>query len=246
MSFVWGAGQCRASCASASRRCRRNHCYYGMEYSEDRAKIAEWAPLIMDGRGRRGAVRGNPHHHRHGCRLRRADPLAGKTSFRPARRFSVHYKRRGRWTGPRGRRALGGCRYRGRRHGGAPRVSSKFVFIGAGGGALQLLQKSSIPEGQGLWRLPGQRHLAALRRRRRKPPPSCQGLRQGRRRDRRRCRCRTSTHASSTARHSLLFGPYAGFSTRFLKHGSLTDLFTSLTFDNIVPLLACGARQHPR
>ena len=36
---------------------------------------------------------------------------------------------------------------------------------------------------------------------------------------------------------SLLFGPYAGFSTRFLKHGSLEDLFTSLTIDNIVPLL---------
>ena len=28
-----------------------SHCYYGMEYAEDRAKIAEWAPLIMDGRG---------------------------------------------------------------------------------------------------------------------------------------------------------------------------------------------------
>jgi malate dehydrogenase (quinone) len=37
--------------------------------------------------------------------------------------------------------------------------------------------------------------------------------------------------------HSLLFGPYAGFSARFLKRGELTDLFTSLTFDNILPLL---------
>jgi malate dehydrogenase (quinone) len=38
-------------------------------------------------------------------------------------------------------------------------------------------------------------------------------------------------------KHSLLFGPYAGFSTRFLKHGSREDLFTSLRFDNIIPLL---------
>ena len=38
-------------------------------------------------------------------------------------------------------------------------------------------------------------------------------------------------------KQSLLFGPYAGFSSRFLKHGKLTDLFASLTFDNIVPLL---------
>jgi malate dehydrogenase (quinone) len=36
---------------------------------------------------------------------------------------------------------------------------------------------------------------------------------------------------------SLLFGPYAGFSTKFLKHGSLTDLFRSITPGNIVPLL---------
>ena len=36
----------------------------------------------------------------------------------------------------------------------------------------------------------------------------------------------------------LLFGPYAGFSTRFEKHGSLTDMFRSLRFDNIGPMLA--------
>ena len=28
--------------------------------------------------------------------------------------------------------------------------------------------------------------------------------------------------------HSLLFGPYAGFSSKFLKHGSLLDLFESI------------------
>ena len=27
-----------------------HHCYYGMEYTEDRQKIAEWAPLVMEGR----------------------------------------------------------------------------------------------------------------------------------------------------------------------------------------------------
>jgi malate dehydrogenase (quinone) len=37
---------------------------------------------------------------------------------------------------------------------------------------------------------------------------------------------------------SLLFGPYAGFSTKFLKHGSLTDLFRSMRLGNILPMLA--------
>jgi malate dehydrogenase (quinone) len=39
---------------------------------------------------------------------------------------------------------------------------------------------------------------------------------------------------------SLLFGPYAGFSTKFLKHGSVGDLFSSVKGDNVKSLLAVG------
>ncbi|MBC9884144.1 malate:quinone oxidoreductase, partial [Bradyrhizobium sp. INPA01-394B] len=38
--------------------------------------------------------------------------------------------------------------------------------------------------------------------------------------------------------HSLLFGPYAGFSSKFLKHGSLLDLFESIRPANVKPLLS--------
>jgi malate dehydrogenase (quinone) len=49
MSFVWGAGNV-AFLRERFKEMSANHCYYGMEYSEDRAKIGEWAPLIMEGR----------------------------------------------------------------------------------------------------------------------------------------------------------------------------------------------------
>lgn len=39
---------------------------------------------------------------------------------------------------------------------------------------------------------------------------------------------------------ALLFGPYAGFSTRFLKNGSLMDLAGSINVHNILPMLHVG------
>jgi malate dehydrogenase (quinone) len=114
-------------------------------------------------------------------------------------------------------------------------VSAKFVFIGAGGGALPLLQKSKIPEGKGYGGFPvsgiwlgcdvdavSHRHHAKVYGKASDGSPPL-----------------TVPHLDTRiigGKHSLLFGPYAGFSTHFLKHGALADLFTSLTFDNI-PLL---------
>ena len=41
-------------------------------------------------------------------------------------------------------------------------------------------------------------------------------------------------------KHSILFGPYAGFSTKFLKYGSLLDLFRSIRLGNILPMMEVG------
>jgi len=40
---------------------------------------------------------------------------------------------------------------------------------------------------------------------------------------------------------SLMFGPYAGFSPRFLKSGSVFDLVRSIRWHNLIPMIAAGA-----
>ena len=146
MSFVWGAENVsflrkRFEAMSA------HHCYHGMEYSEDRKQIAEWAPLVMEGRTDDEPVAatrivtgtdvdyGSLTNHL-------VDHLARSSGF------AVHYQNRvtnisrepdGRW-----RVEVEDVKTGDRRS-----VTTKFVFIGAGGGALPLLQKSGIPEGKG-------------------------------------------------------------------------------------------------
>ena len=114
-----------------------------------------------------------------------------------------------------------------------------FVFIGAGGGALPLLEKSNIKEAEGYGGFPvsGQwlvckdaetigRHYAKVYGKASvgSPPMSVPHL---------------DTRLINGER-ALLFGPFAGFSTKFLKHGSYFDLPKSVEFDNIIPMLSAG------
>lgn len=118
-------------------------------------------------------------------------------------------------------------------------VRAPFVFIGAGGGTLRLLERSDIPEARGYGGFPvsGQwlvcENPALVERHHAKvygkaavgsPPMSVPHL---------------DTRVIAGAR-SLFFGPYAGFSTRFLKQGSLLDLPGSLRFGNVRPMISAG------
>jgi malate dehydrogenase (quinone) len=116
-------------------------------------------------------------------------------------------------------------------------VTAKFVFIGAGGGALPLLQKSGIPEAHGYGGFPvsglwlrcddpkvTERHHAKVygKAATGSPPMSVPHL----------------DARVIDGKRSVLFGPYAGFSSKFLKHGSLLDLFESIRPANVGPMLS--------
>ena len=124
------------------------------------------------------------------------------------------------------------------------RVYPKFIFIGAGGGSLPLLENANIPEGKGYGGFPvsGQwlrctnpeviaKHDAKVYGKASvgAPPMSV-------------------PHIDSrmiNGEKQLLFGPFAGFSTRFLKNGSYSDLPLSIKPDNIIPMVIAGIKNIP-
>ncbi len=116
-------------------------------------------------------------------------------------------------------------------------VSAKFVFVGAGGWALKMLQKSGIKEAKGYGTFPVSgaflrttnpkvvaQHQAKVYSQAAvgAPPMSVPHL---------------DTRVVD-GKASLLFGPYAGLNFKFLKFGSIFDLPLSIRFANIIPYLS--------
>jgi malate dehydrogenase (quinone) len=234
MSFVWGEENV-AFLRDRYQAMSVHPCYHGMEYSEDHSEIAHWVPLVMEGRDKEQhiaatrMITGTDVDYGALTHL-----LISQLQAQPG--FSVHYKHKvvglghrddGRWD----------VTVKDAETGDKRTVAAKFVFIGAGGGALELLEKSGIPEGHGYAGFPvsgiwlrcdvdevSARHHAKVygKAAQGSPPMSVPHL---------------DTRVIGGKR-SLLFGPYAGFSTKFLKHGSYSDLFRSIEPGNTLPMLA--------
>lgn len=215
---------------------RQHKLFERMEYSEDRDQLSQWAPLTMRGRGAQSVAatfcpegtdvnfgeltkRLVNHIAAHGAQIRTGTQVT-----------NLSQETDGTWVA-RTQNRLDSADTRA--------IKAKFVFVGAGGGALPLLQKSGIPEIKGfggfpvsgLWlrntnphtaqqhnaKVYGQASVGA-------PPMSVPHL---------------DTRYEDGQR-ALLFGPYGGFKPNFLKQGSLFDLPRSMRPDNIYPMTRAG------
>lgn len=126
-----------------------------------------------------------------------------------------------------------------RRTGEKRKLKARFVFIGAGGGALPLLQRSGISEARGLGGFPiGGRFLRTAR-------PELTRLHRAKvyglpRPDAAQT---TAPHLDTrvvNGRPWLMFGPFAGWSPKFLKQGRAGDLARSVKPDNLVSMLGAA------
>jgi malate dehydrogenase (quinone) len=236
MSFVWGEKNVKF----LKKRfdvLTKQPLFKGMEYTEDPKKIMEWAPLLMKDRAdTTGPFAATRHPYATDVNFGEICKELTKILARKGAEVNMFctvkdLKKQGdMW-----RLTVGKDDMKAQQ----TDIKAKFVFIGAGGGTLPLLLKSGIPEAKGFGAFPisgqflvcqknevAKQHcakvygLAAVGA----PPMSV-------------------PHLDSRViggKDMVLFGPYAGFSPRFLKTGSLLDWFCSFRPHNIIPMAAAG------
>ncbi|MNO20441.1 putative malate:quinone oxidoreductase 1 [compost metagenome] len=215
-----------------------NPLFQGMEYSDDPDRLMEWIPLMMKDRtlntpiAATRSVSGTDVNFGALTRIL-FDHLKSKNVDIQFNQNVDDIKRAG--------EGLWELKVRDVDSGSVERHTAKFVFIGGGGGSLHLLQQSGIPEGKGVGGFPvsglfmvcrkpeiiaqhhakvyGQAPVGA-------PPMSVPHL---------------DTRVIDN-KESLLFGPFAGFSPKFLKFGSMLDLITSVKPHNLVTMMAAGVK----
>ncbi|SFV09393.1 malate dehydrogenase (quinone) [Methylobacterium sp. 174MFSha1.1] len=241
MSFVWGDDNI-AYLRKRYEALKASPLFAGMEFSTDPEQLKTWVPLMMEGRDPNQKVAAT------------WSPLGTDVEWgEVTRQYVAHLQRQKTFrldvsTEVQGiaKNADGSWRVTARnlKDGSRQAVDAKFVFIGAGGGALHLLQASGIPEGEDYAGFPvggsflinenpdvATLHLAKAYGKASvgSPPMSVPHL---------------DTRVLGGKR-VLLFGPFATFSTKFLKEGSYLDLLTSTTTSNVWPMMRVGLDEFP-
>ena len=216
-----------------------NPLFQGMEFSNDPEKLMEWMPLIMQDRTSNEPIAATKIDSgtdvNFGALTRILfDHLKSKNTDIKYKHSVDHIKRTsdGLWE----------LKVRNVNNGNIEHHTAKFVFIGGGGGSLHLLQKSGIPEGKYIGGFPvsgifmvcnnpeviAQHHAKVYGKAKVGAPPM------------------SVPHLDTRFidnKKSLLFGPFAGFSPKFLKTGSVLDLITSVKPSNLLTMLAAGAKE---
>ena len=233
-SFVWGE-QNVAFLRKRYEALRSHHLFEEMEYSEDHAVLRHWMPLVMEHRNPKQAVAGTQVKHGtdvdFGVLTRKlVKAMTSHPTFDLRLGHTITGLKQyqdGRWH----------VRVKDNHTGHSKTIDAGFVFLGAGGGALPLLQKSGIPEGRGYGGFPvsGQwlicknpdvvkRHTSKVYG---KAPTGAPPM--------------SVPHLDARiidGQPGLLFGPFASITTKFLKGGSVLDLFTSIKSNNLKSMLS--------
>ncbi|MBO0368014.1 MULTISPECIES: malate dehydrogenase (quinone) [Pseudomonas] len=239
MSFVWGDDNIRFL-KKRYDALQASPLFRGMQYSEDPAQIKKWVPVMMEGRDPNQKLAAT------------WTPLGTDVNFGEITRQYVGYLQSrenfslklssevqdisrnddGSWH----------VEYKNLKDGSKSATDAKFLFIGAGGAALPLLQKSGIEEAKDYAGFPvggsflvtdnpaiAERHMAKAYgiAATGAPPMSVPHL---------------DTRVLDGKR-MILFGPFATFSTKFLKQGSLFDLVASMSLHNTWPMVRVGVRE---
>ena len=241
MSFVWGDENVDYL-KKRFEALQQFHLFKSMEFSDNIEKIKEWAPLVMENRNSKDKIAATSMKFgtdvNFGTLTRSMfkylESLDGVTMHFHHDVYDLKKRDDGRWR----------IKVKDIATGEKKKVYTPFVFIGAGGGSLLLLEKANIPEGDGFGGFPvsGQwlkctnpevikKHSAKVYGKASvgAPPMSVPHI----------------DTRMIDGEKALLFGPYAGFSTKFLKNGSYFDLIKSIELNNIKPMLSAGVKNIP-
>lgn len=241
VSFVWGDANVdylRKRYAAL----QYNPMFKEMTITEDRDQMKQWAPIVMKGRDQKqplAATRMDLGTDVNFGTLTRS--MMDQLSKMPG--VTVHYNIEALDLDPDGK---GGWDVfiRNLLNEEKDQVNTKFVFIGAGGATLHLLKRAEINERKGYGGFPvsglwlkclnediiKQHHAKVYGKASVGSPPM------------------SVPHVDTriiNGKKELLFGPFAGFTTKFLKNGSLMDLPKSIRFDNAIPMIFAGMRNMP-
>ncbi|MBN9605207.1 MAG: malate dehydrogenase (quinone) [Actinomycetales bacterium] len=237
LSFVWG--QENVEYLRRRYEALKDHpLFAGLEFSDDPAVIRRWTPLLIPGRAKAQPIAATRIEAGTDVDFGALTELltdrlvdSGADLALNHRVSSIRKLKDGTWR-IRGRHTVGGTPFE---------LVSRFVFVGAGGAALGLLQKSRIREIRGYGGFPVSGQFlrtddpAIVKRHQAKvygkasvgaPPMSVPHL--------------DTRVVDGSA--SLLFGPYAGFTPKFLKTGSWFDLFGSIRWHNLGTMIGAGLK----